>query len=64
MSLTPDPKAAPPDFWVCFRLLPSDVPADVRLRAALKTLLRRYRLRAVEIRDVPPADEPLVRKEP
>jgi hypothetical protein len=30
--------------------LPDDVPAVVRLRMALKTLLRQYRFRAVAIR--------------
>jgi hypothetical protein len=42
------------DTWVRLRPLPSDVPADVRLRTALKVLLRRYRLRAMEIRGTSP----------
>jgi hypothetical protein len=31
--------------------LPDDVPADVRVRRAVKLLLRAFRLRAVELRE-------------
>jgi hypothetical protein len=38
------------DFIVTLRPEPSEVPADVRLRRALKVLLRSYNLRAVDVR--------------
>ena len=40
------------DFWLRLQPLPSDVPAHVRLRLALKMLLRRFRFRALEVSDV------------
>ncbi len=40
------------DVKLTLRFLPSDVPAVNRLRAAMKTLLRVYRLRAVRVEDV------------
>lgn len=36
---------------MCLRPLPGEVPADVRMRQALKVLLRRFGLQAVIIRD-------------
>jgi hypothetical protein len=40
-------------FILTLRPEPHDVPVDVRLRNALKELLRRHRLRCVEARSVP-----------
>lgn len=52
----PEPPARPPEPDVLLVLRPlgdSDVPADLRLRQALKCLLRRFRLRCMKCVDVP-----------
>jgi hypothetical protein len=43
----------PPDIRLVLRPLPDSVPGTVRVRRALKTLLRCYRLKAVEVVEVP-----------
>ncbi len=40
-------------FRLTLEAIESEIPADVRLRAALKTLLRRYRLRCEVVEAVP-----------
>jgi hypothetical protein len=42
-----------PDYLLRIRPLASDTPAVIRLRAALKTLLRAYQLRCVEVSGLP-----------
>ena len=41
------------DYVLVLRPLASDVPAAVRLRRALKILLRVFRLRVVDVRELP-----------
>jgi hypothetical protein len=50
-----------PDVRVTLRPLKSGVPADVRLRRALKCLLRAFGFRCLAVEDVP---RPQSRKEP
>ncbi len=44
--------ALPGDFVLHLRPLPADVPAHIRMRRLLKTLLRGYRFRCVRAREV------------
>ena len=46
-----------PDILLVLRPLPDDLPVAVRLRAALKTLLRRDKLRCLKVTDVPCKDQ-------
>lgn len=58
MPLATEP--ARPRYRLTLEALPSRVPVETRLRAALKRLLRSYALRCVEIgppEDVPPPAE-------
>jgi hypothetical protein len=41
------------DVKLILRPLPDDVPVAIRLRAALKRLLRSYHLQCVHVEDVP-----------
>ena len=43
----------PPDYQLTLRPLPSDVPAEVRLKRLLKCLFRAYQFRVVQAREVP-----------
>jgi hypothetical protein len=50
------PPEAPPrlrDTLIVLRPLPSDVPADHRLRQLLKLALRRFRMRCLRCEDLP-----------
>jgi len=53
-----------PPTWILIRPLPDPdgVPASVRVRRALKCLLRAYRLRVVKVTNVGPRGERAVRK--
>jgi hypothetical protein len=48
------------EYLVRLRAMPSDVPPIIRLRHALKRLLRDYELRCRDIQDVTPRLTPLV----
>ena len=49
-----DPTAG--DVLLILRAMPDDVPAAIRLRRALKALLRTYRIRCRAIRPARPGD--------
>jgi hypothetical protein len=44
-----------PPTWFLLRCLPRDVPASVRMRRALKCLLRSFAIKCEAMRDEPPA---------
>jgi hypothetical protein len=48
---------AEPDFLIRLRPLPADTPGVLRLRHALKLLLRAYRLKCVEAQTLRPDGE-------
>ena len=50
----PRPRAAAPRYVVTLRAEPGDVPADVRLRRALKCLGRAFNLKCLDIREIKP----------
>jgi hypothetical protein len=54
----PDPPDPPPRLVLVLRDLGDDLPAEVRLRSALKALLRRWRFRCDWMRDERPSDVP------
>lgn len=47
-----------PVFRIELQSLPSSIPVAIRLRMALKTLLRAYRFRAVKVEPLPDGPEP------
>lgn len=47
-----------PEYVLHLRALPSDIPPVIRLRRALKTLLRSHRLRCVSVSEAKGADAP------
>jgi hypothetical protein len=47
-----------PDVRLTLRPLPSDVPVDVRLRKALKGLLRAHGFKCLLVEDVGPGEPP------
>ncbi len=57
MPTTPKWPAGATRFVIEVEALPGSVPAVVRLRSALKTLLRAFSLKAIEVREVPQADQ-------
>jgi hypothetical protein len=53
-----DPQDRSPDFRIVLRPLPGGSPVDVRLKRALKCLLRAFGFRALQVVEVKPSDRP------
>jgi hypothetical protein len=58
------PKAARPRYQLLLEAQPGDVPAILRLRRLLKTLLRGYGFRCISAQELPPAEPTPATNEP